>query len=659
MSDNSSRPSVGFLILWHALVAGLIAVIADLRVSGVGFWSNTREEFLAGSYVLGAYLVVALVSIVAAARGKPLRLATIIATTLSIFGLAFLGLLMLAPEPPYSRALLLSLLIIAFALVPGSALPASARRWIPVVLALGFLAVAGLDAYRTFGPKKLPAMKHGTKSVATALYTVQLETYENPVPKSAVRGGAIAPVGDQYLLASGDGHLYLFAWPAGGKFVQPKLLPYRVPYNPDDFILDSHSHWTESDANSARADAMKGVQVWQFRVADILVKENGDKLQVFASHHYWNRQDKCFTARVSMLEIERRALLAGEPAGPWKTIFEATPCLPLEGPDSLHSNNPFGGMEIGGRMRLLGPDELLLTVGDHDFSGVESKHMLAQEPEALYGKTILIHLADGSHEVYTSGHRNPQGLFIDNTGTVWETEHGPQGGDELNILTKGTNYGWPLVTYGTDYGSSAWPLNKHQGRHEGFQPPAYAWVPSIGVSNLIRLQGEAFPNWKDDLLVSSLHGKTIYRVRLEGHTVVYAEPIAVGDRLRDIVEGPDGQILMWTDTYNLISLHPAAGTSGAVLFGTRCGGCHKIDAGTNNSYGPDLFKIVGKNAGANKSFDGYSPAMKAFGKTWTPERLDQFLTNPQAVVPGTIMSFEGLKDAKEREAIVHFLAGSD
>jgi cytochrome c len=187
----------------------------------------------------------------------------------------------------------------------------------------------------------------------------------------------------------------------------------------------------------------------------------------------------------------------------------------------------------------------------------------------------------------------------------------------------------------------------------------YAWVPSIGVSNLLRLRLGAFPFWKDDLLVASMHARTVYRVHLEEQRPVFAEPIAVGERIRDIVEGPDGQILMWTDRYNLISLHPARGSSGAVLFGTRCGNCHKIGTGTDNSYGPDLYGIVGRKAGSNGSFEGYSPAMKAFAKKWTKDQLDRFLENPQAVVPGTLMSFPGVKDDSERAAIVDYLERTD
>jgi len=429
--------------MWHALVAALLFAVVDLRVPGTGFWSARPQEFLASEFLLGAYGITALASIVAAAVGRPLRLLTVAAASLAIFGMAFFVLLMLASVPPYSRALLLSAVAVALTLAIASVM-ADRFGWLSLaLLAASVAAFFALDLYKTFGPRKQPPMVRTIKNIATALYPVELETYENPVPRSVVFGGALAVVGDRYLLATGDGHLYTFSWPAGGKLEKPRLLPNLVPYNSDDFILDSHTHWSEADANSARADELKGVQTWQFRVADVLVKSDGHHLRVFASHHYWNRKDQCFTVRVSALDADRDAFFAGKADGQWETVFEATPCLPLQGPDARHANNPFGGMEIGGRMAFVDDDTLLLTLGDHDFSGLDANRMLAQDPRSSYGKTILIHLQDKSTDVLTSGHRNPQGLFLDSQGVIWETEHGPQGGDELNILRKAFNYGWP------------------------------------------------------------------------------------------------------------------------------------------------------------------------------------------------------------------------
>ena len=652
------RPSVGFLVLWHALVVALLFTIADLRVPGPGFWSFRRDELFASLLLLAAYLATALVSIVAAAVGRPLRFATVAITSFAAFGAACFALLLVASSPPYSRALLLSVVVAALVLTAAGAVAVRARGISLAALGACAAAVVGIDLFKTFGPAKVPPMTQSDKAIATALYPVEVETYDDPVPKSVVRGGAIAVIGDRYLLATGDGHLYVFSWPAGGTLEKPRPLPYRVPFNPDEFTQDSHTKWDESYANEDAADDIKGIQVWQFKVADVLVKSNASRVRVFASHHYWKRQEQCFTVRVSMLDVDREGFLAGTATGDWQTIFEATPCLPLTGPDSLHTNNPFGGMEIGGRMAFVDDDTLMLTVGDHDFSGLETSRALAQDPSSTFGKTILIHLADNRSEVFTSGHRNPQGLFADGSGIVWETEQGPQGGDELNILRKGQNYGWPVVTYGTDYGSSVWPPNNHQGHHDGYVPPMFAWVPSIGVSSLVRLGLDAFPFWKGDLLVASLRARSVFRVHLEGERPVLVEPIEIGDRVRDIVEGPDGQILMWTDAYNLVSLHPASGASGAVLFGTRCGACHKIINGMTNAYGPDLYGILGRRAGSNDSFEGYSPAMKAYGKRWTKDEVALFIENPQTAVPGTLMNIPGVVDAQERAAIVDYLGST-
>src|SRR5690606_36143508 len=142
----------------------------------------------------------------------------------------------------------------------------------------------------------------------------------------------------------------------------------------------------------------------------------------------------------------------------------------------------FQGLDIGGRMASLGADTLLLTLGEHQFDGVRTPVAFAQDTAVSYGKTYLIDLRTGTVERFTMGHRNPQGLYIDPSGTVWSTEHGPRGGDELNRLVRGGNYGWPIVTYGVNYGATAWPMNPRQGTHEGYDRPVYAWVPSIAVS---------------------------------------------------------------------------------------------------------------------------------------------------------------------------------
>ena len=301
----------------------------------------------------------------------------------------------------------------------------------------------------------------------------------------------------------------------------------------------------------------KAVKEKWFRVADVLAQEAGDHVWLFASHHFWKiAEERCFVVRVSMAEGKREAFFHASESLSWKTLFESAPCLPIK-----TRSNPFAGHQIGGRLALLSPRDLLLTVGDQEFDGWNADRDLPQDKTASYGKTILIHPDKGTSEIYSLGHRNPQGLYVDAAHAVWLTEQGPQGGDELNVVLRGGNYGWPLATYGTDYGSLVWPLSRKQGEHDGFVIPLFSWIPSIAVSNVIGIEKDRFPLWKGDLLIASLRTKSLWRVRVRKSHVVYVERILIGRRILNILlEGEDGRILMWTDERSIMSLEPAAGT---------------------------------------------------------------------------------------------------
>src|SRR5262249_16871898 len=151
-----------------------------------------------------------------------------------------------------------------------------------------------------------------------------------------------------------------------------------------------------------------------------------------------------------------------------------------------------------------------------------------------------IDLGKDNSQVYSIGHRNPQGLAVGPDGTIWETEHGPQGGDELNRVVEGRNYGWPVVSYGTQYDAMSWSDDPRKTHHEGFEKPIYAWVPSVGTSQLLVVEGRGFAQWAGDLIVSSLVGQTLYRIRLADGRAVVVEPIPVEHSIRDLVELPSG-----------------------------------------------------------------------------------------------------------------------
>lgn len=654
LQKSTTAASPGFQALWHLLAFALLLTLTGIK-SRIPFWSTDNPEhaavFLAGAYVLSV-LVLAIIR----RQGRRVGIYSAMVVTAAVFGVGFLCFLLRKPVPEVSRSTLVAIFGAAIVLASvGFALKRSSTAAM-TLLAAALAALVALQLYRTYGPVRAHS-ERVQSTISTGFYTLKMLTYRNSIPATDVRGGGISLIGDRYLLATGDGRMYVFQWQKGSDGLSIEQLPYQVPLNIQEFTADANPQGYGGKPNGGdAADRLQGVQTWQFRVADVRVHEQGDTVRVFASHHYWKRAQQCFVVRVSSLSGTRAAFLAGDSSLHWNTVFESMPCVPLRGENSVHENNPFAGMEIGGRLRFLSDQRLMLTLGDHDFTGVETKRTFAQEPQVSYGKTILIHLDDGTSEIYSLGHRNPQGLYVTPEGAIWSTEHGPQGGDELNLIERGANYGWPLVTYGTDYGSAAWPLSRVQGRHDGYQQPIFVWIPSIGVSNLIRIEQDRFPVWKGDLMVSSLHGHSLFRLRLLDRRVVFSEPIAIGERIRDIIEGRDGRLILWTDTSSIVSLTPADGTDGAVLFATTCGGCHKAIDGSTHSYGPDLAGIVGSPVASAPGFGAYSPALKALHGKWQKDRLDAFLASPQGLVPGTAMTFRGVSDAAQRAAIIDYLA---
>jgi glucose/arabinose dehydrogenase len=165
-------------------------------------------------------------------------------------------------------------------------------------------------------------------------------------------------------------------------------------------------------------------------------------------------------------------------------------------------------------------------------------------------------------EIYTYGHRNPQGLaFHPETGVLWSNEHGPQGGDELNIIQAGKNYGWPVASYGREYGPDGSLVSPHPWK-EGIEEPMLIWAPSIGISGLIFYTGDAFPHWKGHIFVGGLSGVALHRLAfnekggLLGREALLAD---VRQRIRDVRQGPDGFIYLAVDsaTGGVIRVEPA------------------------------------------------------------------------------------------------------
>jgi cytochrome c2 len=298
---------------------------------------------------------------------------------------------------------------------------------------------------------------------------------------------------------------------------------------------------------------------------------------------------------------------------------------------------------------------------------------MPQDTTSDFGKTIRIDLNGGERTIYSIGHRNPQGLHVTPDGTVWASEHGPRGGDELNIIKAGVNYGWPSVTYGTEYGTLSWPPSEDPGRHTGYESPVFAWAPSIGVSSIISVQQPLFGLWRGDLLIGSLRDRTLYRARIEGQRVVYVEPLMrIGYPVRDLVELPDGRVALLFDGGDVGVLSPipdsdsdttaAANPSStenkvdtdSLVLG-QCRGCHSIGDGTAHGIGPDLKGIVGRRIASAPGYE-YSEALKGLSGRWTRERLDQFLWDPMNYAPGTSMKTDVIPNGNVRKKLIDYLA---
>lgn len=165
--------------------------------------------------------------------------------------------------------------------------------------------------------------------------------------------------------------------------------------------------------------------------------------------------------------------------------------------------------------------------------------------------------------IYSYGHRNPQGLVIDPaTGDIWATEHGPQGGDELNLIQPGRNYGWPVIGYGVNYGSGT---TIHEGTmREGMESPVHFWIPSIATSGLMIYTGERFPAWKGNLFVGGMGGEQLARLTMDGGVVVNEETLVQRmGRIRDVRQGPDGYIYLAIESRQggetpIVRLEPAS-----------------------------------------------------------------------------------------------------
>lgn len=226
-------------------------------------------------------------------------------------------------------------------------------------------------------------------------------------------------------------------------------------------------------------------------------------------------------------------------------------------------------VHYGGRMAWLPDGTLVIGLGD----GFDYREA-AQRPHNHLGSIVRIN-EDGSlptdnpflgqdgvrPEIYSFGHRNVQGLAWDRQRKVlWAHEHGPRGGDEINVIESGANYGWPVATHGIDYSGAS--ISPYRSR-PGMVDPVYVWTPSIAPAGLAVYRGDLFPDWNGDLLVTALAARDLRRLELQGGEVIAEHRLLdeLDERIRDVRVGPDGGIYVLTDAAagRLLRLHPVDG----------------------------------------------------------------------------------------------------
>jgi len=229
----------------------------------------------------------------------------------------------------------------------------------------------------------------------------------------------------------------------------------------------------------------------------------------------------------------------------------------LDGVEVIFRQEPKvgGGNHFGSRLVFAPDGKLFVTLGERftftpaqDLTNDLGKIVRINPDGSVPKDNPFVGRTDARPEIWSYGHRNPQGAAIHpETGKLWETEFGPMGGDELNIPQAGANYGWPVVSWGSHYTGEDIP---DPPTHPEFADAIYHWNPVISPSGIAFYTADAIPAWKGNLLIAGLSSQAIVRLTLDGEKVVEEERIPMGTRIRDVVQGPDGAVYALTDEGN-------------------------------------------------------------------------------------------------------------
>ena len=381
---------------------------------------------------------------------------------------------------------------------------------------------------------------------------------------------------------------------------------------------------------------------------------------IYISHHFFDVKTKSKTLVISRIEAKSFDDLRLSTSSDFELFFSLDDRVRYD----MSENSSFRSNRAGGGIAFDDSGNLFLGVGDYQLDGLEGRPKVSQANDSPYGKVLKIG-GKGKASVFASGLRNPQGLEFSEGGALVSVGHGPKGGDELNVLKRGANYGWPNVTFGTDYGALGWPLQDQQANHMGYEKPIFSWLPSIGPSSIEQVTWPSV--WSGDLLIGGLANQSLHRLRYAEGRIIFDERIHIGERVRDVLTA-DGAIFLWTDNARLLRLSKATKDQSQNGFTAQdkelglpdlvrtCSECHSGRGSPTRL--PSLETIWGARI-ASSDYEGYSTGLELHsGKFWREDNLAQFLSDPAEFAYGSPMSQFRIVDDKLLHNLIDYLRRS-
>ena len=326
-------------------------------------------------------------------------------------------------------------------------------------------------------------------------------------------------------------------------------IPWGMAFLPDGSLLVTEKEGNLIHVKNNSKTIIKGVPEVYLRgqggLLDIALHPNyKDNGWIYLTYALADGQGSAGNTALMRAKIDNNTQVSHE------LLYKATP-------------NTTKGVHFGSRITFDNDGYLYFSIGDRgdhdlnpqDLSRDGGKIYRLHDDGQIPVDNPFFNTSDAKKAVYSYGHRNPQGMIKHpETGAIWTHEHGPKGGDEINIIKKGKNYGWPIITYGINY--SGTPITDVT-EMEGMEQPLYYWVPSIAPSGMAFVTSSVYPQWKGSLLVGSLSFQYLERLEIKDNKVVSREKLLVDiGRVRNVVQGPDGYIYVAIEGTGIVKLVP-------------------------------------------------------------------------------------------------------